>query len=313
MKLLPPDHKAKWFAGAALSSAGQAMQSVLSTAMARLNSFLDSELESILCFQTDIDAERFCKRKSAIFLTMPEEFNTRYFLISLIVQQLYREILSVADEYGGKLPTRVMMYLDEFGTIPKIDSAEMMFSASRSRRVSMVPIIQSLAQLEKNYGREGASIILDNCQDTIFGGFAPNSDTAETLSKSLGNQTVMSGYVTTGKNDPSQSLQMMGRPLMTSDELKALPKGSFIVTKTGTHPMRTKLELFFKWGIVFDSPFEMKEQAARKVEYADAKQLEAAILKKYPPKQKPAPASAPTPDVPAAPKQPDEKSPVRLD
>ncbi len=74
-------------AGAALSSAGQALQSVLSTAMARLNSFLDSELESILCFQTDIDAERFCKNKSAIFLVMPEEFNTRYFLISLIVQQ----------------------------------------------------------------------------------------------------------------------------------------------------------------------------------------------------------------------------------
>ena len=109
----------------------------------------------------------------------------------------------------------------------------------------MVPIIQSLAQMEKNYGREGASIILDNCQDTIFGGFAPNSDTADTLSKSLGKQTVMSGHVTTGKNDPSQSLQMMGRDLMTPDELKALPKGSFIVTKTGTHPMKTKLELFF--------------------------------------------------------------------
>jgi type IV secretion system protein VirD4 len=243
---------------------------------------------------------------------MPEEFNTRYFLISLIVQQLYREILSVADEYGGKLPTRVMMLMDEFGTIPKIDSAEMMFSASRSRRVSLIPIIQSLAQLEKNYGREGASIILDNCQDTIFGGFAPNSDTAEILSKSLGNQTVMSGYVTTGKNDPSQSLQMMGRPLMTSDELKALPKGNFIVTKTGTHPMQTKLELFFRWGIVFDAPFEVAEHAAREVKYADAKQLEAAIIKKYPPKQKPAPASVPTPDVPAESKKPEEKQPVRL-
>jgi type IV secretion system protein VirD4 len=188
----------------------------------------------------------------------------------------------------------------------------MMFSASRSRRVSMVPIIQSLAQLEKNYGREGASIILDNCQDTIFGGFAPNSDTAETLSKSLGNQTVMSGYVTTGKNDPSQSLQMISRPLMTSDELKALPKGNFIVTKTGTQPMRTKLEFFFKWGIVFDAPFEVKEPNAREVKYADAKQLETSIIKKYPSKQKSVPASAPTPDIPAEPKKPDEKQPVRL-
>ncbi|KJR47095.1 hypothetical protein UF75_2483 [Desulfosporosinus sp. I2] len=233
------EHKARWFAGAALNTAEQAMQSVLSTALSRLNAFLDSELEQILCFDTAIDAEKFCNTKSAIFLVMPEEDSTKYFLISLIVQQLYREILSVADETGGKLKNRVMMYLDEIGTIPKIDSAEMMFSASRSRRVSIVAIIQSFAQLEKNYGKEGSAIIIDNCQDTIFGGFAPNSESAEILSKSLGNKTVMSGSVSRGKNDPSQSLQMIQRSLMTPDELKTLPKGNFIVTKTGAYPMKT--------------------------------------------------------------------------
>lgn len=59
----------------------------------------------------------------------------------------------------------------------------MMFSAIRSRRVSIVAMIQSFAQLQKNYGKEGAEIIVDNCQDTIFGGFAPNSESAEVLSK----------------------------------------------------------------------------------------------------------------------------------
>ena len=49
------------------------MQSVLSTALSRLNSFLDSELEQILCFDTAIDAEMFCKQKTAVFLVMPEE------------------------------------------------------------------------------------------------------------------------------------------------------------------------------------------------------------------------------------------------
>ena len=73
-------------------------------------------------------------------------------------------MLAVADEEGGKLKNRVMFYLDEIGTIPKIDSAEMMFSAGRSRKISIIAIIQSLAQLEKNYGKEGSSIIIDNCQ-----------------------------------------------------------------------------------------------------------------------------------------------------
>lgn len=45
MQKLPDTHKAKWFAGAALNTSEQAMQSVLSTALSRLNAFLDSEME----------------------------------------------------------------------------------------------------------------------------------------------------------------------------------------------------------------------------------------------------------------------------
>ena len=113
---------------------------------------------------------------------MPEEDPSKFFMVSLIIQQLYREILAVADDNGGKLPNRAVFYADEFGTLPKIESAEMMFSTSPSRRLSIVPIIQSLGQLEKNYGKEGAEIIVDNTQVTIFGGFAPNSETAQVMS-----------------------------------------------------------------------------------------------------------------------------------
>lgn len=278
---LPPEHKARWFAGSALNSGEQSMLSVMSTAMSRLNTFLDTELEQILCFDTEIDAERFCKEKSAIFIVMPEEDNSKYFMVSLILQQLYREILSVADEKGGKLDNRVMMYLDEFGTLPKIESAEMMFSASRSRKVSIVPIIQSFAQLNKNYGAEGAEIITDNTQLTIFGGFAPNSKSAEVLSKAMGNKTVMSGSVSRGKNDPSQSLQMIERALMTPDELKSMPKGQFIVMKTGHNPMKVKLKLFFKWGIQFEEPFTIGECCVQTVKYLNKAQLESQINDDY--------------------------------
>lgn len=278
MDKLPSDHKAKWFAGAALNTADQAMASVLSTAMSRLNAFLDSEMEQILCFDSTLDTETFCREKSAIFIVLPEEDNTKYFMVSLFLQQLYREMLTIADEHGGKLPNRVMIFADEIGTIPKIQSLEMMFSAGRSRRISMIPIIQSFAQLEKNYGREGSAIISDNCQDILFGGFAPNSESAEILSKALGNRTVMSGSISRGKNDPSQSLQMIQRPLMTPDELKTLPKGNFILAKTGCCPMRTKLPLFLKWGITFDKIYEVEEKSARKVTYADCFELEQEIL-----------------------------------
>ena len=285
MELLPNDHKAKWFAGAALNTAEQSMASVMSTALSRLNAFLDSELEQILCFDTEIDAEKFCNEKSALFIIMPEENPATFFMISLIIQQLYREILAVADENGGKLKNRCVFFCDEYGTLPKIESAEMMFSASRSRRLQIVPIIQSFSQLEKNYGKESAEIIVDNTQLTIFGGFAPQSTSAETLSKALGSRTVMSGSVSRSKNDPSESLQMIERPLMTPDELKSMPKGQFVVMKTGFYPMKVKLKLFFKWGIHFDEehPYTVSDQGNREVKYASKKDITDGIIKKYHP------------------------------
>ena len=261
MSKLPSEHKARWFAGAALNTSEQAMASVLSTVLSRLNSFLDSELEQVLCFESSITAESFARKKSAIFLILPEEDPSKNFMAGLMIQQLSRELFAVADENGGKLQNRVVFFCDELGT------------------------------MEKNYGKEGAEILTDNCQDTIFGGFAPNSQTAEVLSKALGNQTVQSGYISKAKDGVNQSLQMVSRPLMSPDELKAIPKGTFVVMKTGTNPMRTRLHLFLDWGITFEKAYQTPEHGQRKVYYADRKELEEAIREKYPPPKADAPRS----------------------
>ena len=293
MDNLPSTHKARWFAGAALNTSEQGMASVMSTVLSRLNAFLDSELEQVLCFDSAIDAEHFAAEKSAIFLVLPEEDSTKNFMAGLMIQNLSRELFSVADEHGGKLQNRVVFYCDELGTMPPFDILPL-FSAGRSRKLTLVPIIQSLAQLEKNYGKEGAEIIGDNCQDTIFGGFAPNSQTAETLSKALGSRTVLTGSVSKGKDNTSQSLQMAERALLSPDELKNLPKGNFIVMKTGTHPMRTKLQLYFKWGISFEEPYQVPERAQREVYYAGKEELLMNIKKSL--YSQPQPITASTPD-----------------
>ena len=151
MDKLPDTHKARWFAGAALTSSDQAMASVMSTVLSRLNAFLDSELEQVLCFDSAMDAETFASQKSAMFLILPEEDPSKNFMAGLMIQTLSRELFAVADENGGKLKNRVVLFCDELGTMPPFDILPL-FSAGRSRRLTLVPIIQSIAQLEKNYG-----------------------------------------------------------------------------------------------------------------------------------------------------------------
>jgi type IV secretion system protein VirD4 len=92
----------------------------------------------------------------------------------------------------------------------------------------------------------------------------------------------MSGSVSQSKNDPSRSLQMIERPLMTADELKALPKGTFVVTKTGFNPIQVKLKLFFKWGIQFeDKPYVVPLRDNKDICYASKDNLMRAVYDKY--------------------------------
>ena len=282
LDMLPSDHKARFFAGAALNSSEEGMRAVMSTALSRLNAFIDTALEQILCFDSCVDAEEFCQKPTALFIIMPEEDNTKYFIVSLAVQQLYRELMTYADVCGGKLPKRVMLFLDEIGTIPRIASMEMLLSAGRSRQLFAVLIIQSLAQLKKNYSDLGAEIIIDNTQNAIFSGFAPNSETAKILSGNLGQYTVQSGSISKGKDGNTESVQMLGKDLVDVFELKTLPKFTFITMKTGSLPIKTTLPLFFKWGIQFEKPYKIAYRGDREVKYAGKVALMKSIKRKYP-------------------------------
>ena len=69
---------------------------------------------------------------------MPEENPNTFFMISLIIQQLYREILAVADENGGQLQNRCVFFCDEFGTLPKIHHTGVSLEPDTRATISMV-------------------------------------------------------------------------------------------------------------------------------------------------------------------------------
>lgn len=79
---------------------------------------------------------------------------------------------------------------------------------------------------------------------------------------------------------------MTERPLMSADELKSIPKGHFIVMKTGIHPTRTRLRLFLEWGISFEEPYTVPKRENAVIRYAGRAELVEAIQAKFPPKQR---------------------------
>jgi type IV secretion system protein VirD4 len=75
-----------------------------------------------------------------------------------------------------------------------------------------------------------------------------------------------------------------------------MPKGQFIVMKTGFFPMIVKLKLFFKWGITFGKEYTVPDKGNRKVEYASKDDLRDEIFKRF--HSQPELEEKPMPDAP---------------
>ena len=282
LSALPPYHKAAMLAGSAVNSAEQTTASVVSTAHSRLNELIDSELEQMICFDTKFQVEDFIEYPTGVYIVLPEEDTTKYFIVSLVIQQINAELTAMADRLGGSLPKKVLCFYDELGTIPKIEGLDAIFTASRSRNISIVGILQGTSQLKERYGEETAETMFNSCHDTIAGAFGPLSQDAEFISKQLGSRTAQTGSVTTdGKTgDQSSTQQMMEVPLMTPNELREMPKGEFVLLKTFCRSTKTHMPLFTEWGITLEEKYSMPERPIREIKYMDVPELMKKLNKK---------------------------------
>ena len=87
-------------------------------------SFFTSALNTLVLFsdeyisqmtaKTDIRADDLAHKKTVLYMILPDEKLTFYSLCSLFVNQIYQQLVNIADEDGGKLKTRVNFILDEF-------------------------------------------------------------------------------------------------------------------------------------------------------------------------------------------------------
>ena len=131
-------------------------------------------------------------KKTALFLVMPDNDESFNFLISMFYTQLFDVLLRTADfECGGSLPIHVRLWADEFYAGPKPLNTEKLMGTIRSRNLSIVPVLQSIAQIKAVFPQDKWEIFLDNCAAVIYLGSGPASySTHEYISKLLGDMTI---------------------------------------------------------------------------------------------------------------------------
>ena len=151
-----------------LTAAEKTRQSIFVTLYSMVRVFnTQKDLCRMLSGNT-IDITQVGRKKTALYIIVPDEKTTLHFLVTTFIKQLYEvQIAEAQKELTGELPVRLNFVLDEFCNIPKIPEMHSMISAARSRNMRFFLIAQSIHQLKGRYGEE-ADTIKGNCDNWVF-------------------------------------------------------------------------------------------------------------------------------------------------
>lgn len=144
-------------------------QSTQASLTAMVQPFIVNQQLQNMMSSTTFDITSIGKKKTIVYIIMSDEKDTYYFLVSMLIKQIYECLIKEAQKTITKsLPLRVNYVLDEFASLPRIDNFEQAMAAARSRNIRFFIVVQNLGQLEQKYGKTGAEIIKGNCNDWVF-------------------------------------------------------------------------------------------------------------------------------------------------
>jgi len=242
-------------ASTVVTNAENTMKNFFGTATGKLSMFADKGI-CYITSGTEMDFDGFVKKPTAFFLIIPDQIKIRHTLATLCVSQLYKSLVRLANDRGGKLPWTTYFILEEFGNLPKLNDFATLVTVARGRNIQLTLVLQDYKQLETVYGKDPAVTIRNNCNVQIFIG-VNDEETRKTFSGLLGEMAItkqtQSKSENVGKvkeNDPSSgsksySLDTVSRPLLPPNELLDIKPGNIFIYCFGYHPLRSKVTMFY--------------------------------------------------------------------
>ena len=217
--------------------AGETKKSIIISLGVRMAPLHMAQLRRILGSDT-IDADQVGKRRSAIFLVIPDSHQAFSFIASIFYELFFERNMYLADHNpSGRLEVPVQCFMDEFANIGLIPKFEKLIATIRSREISASIILQAQSQLKAIY-KDNADTIVGNCDSTLFLG-GKEKTTLKELSETLGKETIdLYNTSETRSNQKSFGLnyQKTGKELMSQDEITVMDGSKCIFQLRGVRP-----------------------------------------------------------------------------
>ncbi len=192
-------------------------------------------------------------RPVSLYLVIPpEEISRLRALLRLVINQILKRLTEIASQRqgpglsGGR---RVLLMLDEFPQLGRLDFFEHALAYIRGYRIRACLVAQSLNQIVQAYGEH--SSILDNAHIRVA--FACNDErTAKRISDMLGVTTETRAQMNYAGSRMAPwlghtmvSRQEVPRPLLTPGEVMQLPPDQSLILTGGSPPIRAQKVRYF--------------------------------------------------------------------
>jgi type IV secretion system protein VirD4 len=212
-------HSKTAFAGM-LSQADETFASILGTFKEPLNAWINPILDAVTS-DDDFLITDVRKKKMTIYIGIqPNKLAESRLIINLFFSQLINQNTKELPQNNKELKHQCLLLMDEFTSIGKVDIISTAVSYMAGYNIRLLPIIQSMSQLDAAYGKDLSRTMITNHALQIV--YAPREQQdANDYSEMLGYTTVRKDSFTRGR-EFSRSESEERRALMLPQELKAI-------------------------------------------------------------------------------------------
>mgnify|MGYP003434856960 FL=1 len=219
-----------------LSQSDDTFSSIMGSFKEPLNSWINPIVDAATS-DDDFLLTDVRKKKMTIYVgILPNKLAESRLIVNLLFSQVINQNTKELPQNNPDLKHQCLLLMDEFTSIGKVDIISTAVSYMAGYNIRLLPIIQSMSQLDATYGKEiGRTIITNHALQIIY---APREQQdANDYSEMLGYTTVKKRNVSRGK-EKSYSESEERRALMLPQELKAMGADKEIFFYEGVpHPV----------------------------------------------------------------------------
>ena len=157
-------------------------------------------------------------------------------LVAALADQVLHRGVAHAEASGGRLDIPMLVILDEAANVAPIFDLPALYSHFGSRGISVMTILQSQAQGEKVWGKNGFDALWTASTVKMIGAGMDDGAFAERISKLIGDHDVETQTMSYSQGKRTVSTTTRRQRILPAEKVRELPRGYAIGWTTGMKP-----------------------------------------------------------------------------